>query len=278
MEEYLEKQVQAYQDNLTDSEYRMDCITYLWTVIIYNRNFSSQEFDDSLAEIKKRYPDVYDKLVEVHDGTELYFHHGDMNEEIFEQALVQLKNNFSLERIADLKRIGNEVYPPNIERVQTAVEENSTESEVIANNQQSQVDYWQTPEEIEKAENTMQYRFELEQYATKQYEIYLGEFQDFADVSRNIAAFQGQIQIMLGKITRESQEMSVWGNRQTTAYAQLKAELITTYSKKALIDFKEIVLARIANDEAPQSNRDNHGSTNPLAKIKKKFKELNRGE
>ncbi|MGL6057043.1 MAG: hypothetical protein ACRC17_01845 [Culicoidibacterales bacterium] len=110
MSESIQEVLNTYHEN----EYgKLELITELWTIIIYNRNFSSGEFEQTLQEIETKYPTVYEDLIDIYDQEPLKNPNEVVTEDEFEDELVQLKNNFALERIENLKRLGVKVYSLN---------------------------------------------------------------------------------------------------------------------------------------------------------------------
>ncbi|MGL5383824.1 MAG: hypothetical protein ACRC17_01840 [Culicoidibacterales bacterium] len=108
MSESIQEVLNTYHEN----EYgKLELITELWTIIIYNRNFSSGEFDKTLETIKVKYPTIYKDLIDEFNHEPLKNANEPITEDEFEDELVQLKNNFALERIENLKKLGVKVYP-----------------------------------------------------------------------------------------------------------------------------------------------------------------------
>ena len=74
-----------------------------------DRSFSTGEFDNQLKNIRDNGVDIFDKALDgelVSEGKTSY------TDDDFARAVFELKNNFCLERIEDVKKIGRALYKP----------------------------------------------------------------------------------------------------------------------------------------------------------------------
>ncbi|NFT91102.1 hypothetical protein FDF86_01560 [Clostridium botulinum] len=92
-------------------------------IIFSDRSFSKREFDETLDYVRR---ETNLEILEGFDGGELLSKKsssGNITEDVFEEAVYNLKVNFCKERIDDVKKLGKYLYGKNI-KPQTTISSN----------------------------------------------------------------------------------------------------------------------------------------------------------
>ncbi|TYC86548.1 hypothetical protein FXB42_06120 [Acetobacterium wieringae] len=105
-----------FREHLEKNEVE-NVVSDLCVMVFTDRTLADGRLMEMLKYIKTNYPDVYGQLIKKCDESqykrfsqneELIIK--DINEDVFADAVVALKNNFCFERIEDIRILGNHLY------------------------------------------------------------------------------------------------------------------------------------------------------------------------